>query len=244
MRVHVLSDLHVEFSGFEPEVGDADLVVLAGDIHTLTRGVKWANEAFNCEVIYVFGNHEFYGGHFERTLEKARECAAPHVHVLENESFIRNGVRFLGTTSWTDFTLTGDPVAASFTAWREMNDFKKIRIGDSYRKLRPADVIQRNRIAHDWLESELEKQFDGKTVVITHHAPLACIVGVGEGPVGHLSAAYANNWPTLVSMADAWIFGHTHEAIDAEFHGCRVISNPRGYPDEDTGFSPALVIDL
>ncbi|EME9750185.1 metallophosphoesterase [Pseudomonas aeruginosa] len=239
MRVHVLSDLHIEFSGFEPEVGDADLVVLAGDIHTLTRGVKWANEAFGCDVVYVMGNHEFYSGHFERTLEKARECAAPHVHVLENESFIRNGVRFLGTTSWTDFTLTGDPVAASFTAWREMNDFKKIRVGDSYRKLRPADVIQRNHVAYDWLTTELEKPFDGKTVVVTHHAPLANIVGED-----HLSAAYANNWPTLVSQADVWIFGHTHDAVDAEFQGCRLISNQRGYPGEDTGFNPSFVIDL
>ncbi|MEQ9725400.1 metallophosphoesterase [Pseudomonas sp. WHRI 8822A] len=239
MRVHVLSDLHLEFSGFEPEVDDADLVVLAGDIHTLTRGVRWANEAFDCDVVYVMGNHEFYGGHLERTLEKARECAAPHVHVLENESFIRNGVRFLGTTSWTDFTLTGDPVAASFTAWREMNDFKKIRIGDSYRKLRPADVIQRNRIAHDWLAAELEKQFDGKTVVITHHAPVASIVGKD-----HLSAAYANHWPELVAKADVWFFGHTHDSIDAEFYGCRLISNQRGYPDEETGFRPALVLEF
>lgn len=239
MRVHVLSDLHIEFSGFEPEVDDADLVVLAGDIHTLTRGVKWANEAFDCDVVYVMGNHEFYSGHFERTLEKARECAAPHVHVLENESFIRNGVRFLGTTSWTDFTLTGDPVAASSTAWREMNDFKKIRIGDSYRKLRPADVVQRNRIAHDWLKRELAKQFDGKTVVITHHAPLACIVGED-----HLSAAYANHWPELVTKADVWIFGHTHEAVDADFYGCRVISNPKGYPGEETGFRPDLTLEF
>jgi len=239
MRVHVLSDLHLEFSGFEPEVDDADLVVLAGDIHTLTRGVKWASEAFNCDVVYVMGNHEFYSGHFERTLEKARECAAPHVHVLENESFIRNGVRFLGTTSWTDFALTGDPVAASFTAWREMNDFKKIRIGDSYRKLRPADVIQRNRIAHDWLAAELEKPFDGKTVVVTHHAPLANTVGED-----HLSAAYANNWPTLVAKAHAWIFGHTHEAVDDEFYGCRVISNPRGYPNEETGFRSTMVLEI
>nr|WP_312230066.1 metallophosphoesterase [Pseudomonas sp.] len=239
MRVHVLSDLHIEFSGFEPEVDDADLVVLAGDIHTLTRGVKWASEAFNCDVVYVMGNHEFYSGHFERTLEKARECAAPHVHVLENESFIRNGVRFLGTTSWTDFTLTGDPVAASFTAWKEMNDFKKIRIGDSYRKLRPADVIQRNRIARDWLEAELEKPFGGKTVVITHHAPLACLTGED-----HLSAAYANHWPALVGKADAWIFGHTHDAVDAEFHGCRVLSNPRGYPNEETGFRPTMVLEI
>lgn len=241
MRVHVLSDLHIEFSGFEPEVDDADLVVLAGDIHTLTRGVKWANEAFDCDVVYVMGNHEFYRGHLDRTLAKARECAAPHVHVLENDSFVRDGVRFLGTTAWTDFSITNNAPIAALEALGQMNDYKLIRAGDGYRKLRPSDVIRRNRVAYDWLAAELEKSFAGRTVVITHHAPIACILGE---PVGHLSAAFANDWPKLVAKADAWIFGHTHEAIDAEFHSCRVISNPRGYPCEDTGFSPVFVIDL
>ncbi|MCW2293133.1 putative phosphodiesterase [Pseudomonas sp. BIGb0408] len=242
MRVHVLSDLHIEFSGFKPEVHDADLVILAGDIHTLTRGVKWANEVFDCDVVYVMGNHEFYRGHLDRTLAKARECAAPHVHILEADSFIRDGVRFLGTTGWADFSISGDSQAAVREALDGMNDYKLIRFGDSYRKLRPADVIKRNRSSHDWLKSELAKDFDGKTVVISHHAPLACILG--EEPVGHLSASYANNWPELVAKADAWIFGHTHDAINDEFYGCRVISNPRGYPGEDTGFNPSFVIDL
>ncbi len=62
--------------------------------------------------------------------------------------------------------------------------------------------------------------------------------------MGHLSAAYANDWPALVAKADAWIFGHTHDSVDAEFYGCRLISNPRGYPDEETGFNPSFVIDL
>lgn len=242
MRVHVLSDLHLEFAGFEPEVLDVDLVVLAGDIHTLTRGVKWANAVFRCDAVYVLGNHEFYGGHFERTLEKAREYAASHVHVLENDSFIFGGVRFLGSTAWTDFSITADPVVAAREALEGMNDFKKIRVGDSYRKLRPAGVIQRNRIAHDWLAAELSRPFDGKTIVVTHHAPLPTVIG--DEHEGHLSAAYANNWPTLVEQSDLWMFGHTHFAIDTNILGCRLISNPRGYPGQQTGFDPGLVIEL
>lgn len=245
MRILIYSDLHLEFgAGFEPPDVGADVVVLAGDIGKGVKAVEWANNAFRCHAVYVAGNHEFYSGHIDRTWEKMQAVAAPHLHLLENQAFIWQGVRFLGTTAWTDFSLSGDTVAASFTAWREMNDFRKVRVGDNYRKLRPADVIKRNRIAHDWLESELAKTFDGKTVVATHHCPLACIMDVGEEPVGHLSASYANNWPKLVSRADAWIFGHTHEAIDAEFHGCRVISNPGGYPDEETGFRPALVLEF
>lgn len=60
MRICVLSDLHLEFEHFEPAELDIDLVVLAGDIHTRERGIRWANEVFSTEVLYVLGNHEFY----------------------------------------------------------------------------------------------------------------------------------------------------------------------------------------
>lgn len=61
MKISVLSDLHIEFKPFEPVVPDADLVVLAGEIHTRERGVKSTDQAFPCEVLYILGNHEFYG---------------------------------------------------------------------------------------------------------------------------------------------------------------------------------------
>lgn len=240
LRILIYSDLHLEFGvDFQPPHLDVDLVILAGDISKGSRGVHWANQAFTCDVVFVGGNHEYYTGHLDRTMQKMKDAADGHVHILENQSFIYQGVRLLGSTAWTDFSITGDSVAAVREALEGMNDFKKIRVGDSYRKLRPADVIQRNRIAHDWLATELAKPFDGKTVVISHHAPLACLVGED-----HLSAAYANEWPELVTKADFWIFGHTHESIDAEFYECRVISNPRGYPNEETGFDPSFVIDL
>lgn len=240
MRVLIYSDLHLEFgTGFEPPNIDVDLVVLAGDIGKGVKAVHWANDAFKCQVVMIAGNHEFYSGHLDRTWQKMKAAAAPHVHLLQNETFVDDGVRFLGTTAWTDFSISGNSQVAAIVASQQMNDYKLIRADDSYRKLRPADVIQRNRIARDWLEAELEKPFGGKTVVITHHAPLACLTGED-----HLSAAYANHWPALVGKADAWIFGHTHDAVDAEFHGCRVLSNPRGYPNEETGFRPTMVLEI
>jgi len=240
MKILIYSDLHLEFGvGFEPPQSGADIAVLAGDIGKGVRAVQWANDAFKCQVAMIAGNHEFYGGHIDNTWQKMKAAAAPHVHLLQNEEFIVQGVRVLGTTAWTDFSISGDSQIAAFEASQQMNDYKRIRAGDRYRKLRPSDVIQRNRAAYDWLAAELEKPFGGKTVVITHHAPLACIVGED-----HLSAAYGNEWPELVSKADVWIFGHTHEAVDAVFFGCRLLSNPRGYPGEETGFSPAFAIDL
>lgn len=242
MKIHVLSDLHLEFSDFVPPPNVADLVILAGDIHTKCRGVEWANETFRCEVIYVCGNHEFYGGHIDHTLRKMRDAAAPHVHVLENQVWTHNEIRFLVTTAWTDFTSTGDKLAASMTCAALMNDFKMIRATEDFRRLRPADVVERNRIAFDFLKRELNEPFNGKTIVVTHHCPVP--EAGGETHDGHLSAAYFNRWHSVVPLVDVWIFGHTHRAVDIELGGCRIISNPRGYPEEETGFAPDLTVEI
>jgi len=66
----------------------------------------------------------------------------------------------------------------------------------------------------------------------------------GDGHEGHLGAAYFNEWHDLVAQADVWIFGHTHHAVDTIVSGCRLISNPRGYPGERTGFSPDFTIEV
>ena len=242
MNIHVLSDLHVEFEAFEPEAVDADIVVLAGDIHTKARSVDWANQRFQCPVLHILGNHEFYGGHLDRTLEKMKMAAAPHVHILENETVTFGDTRFLCAVGWTDFTSTGDVVAAAAMAKEWMTDFRQIRCTERYRRIRPDDLATRNHQTRNWLSGELAKPFNGKTVVITHHAPLPEVLG--DKHEGHLNAAYANAWHSLVDRADLWIFGHTHRAVDIMLGGCRVVSNPKGYPGEPTGFDQLKVIEL
>lgn len=244
MKIRIYSDLHVEFHRFDPPPLDAsiDLVILAGDIDKKARGVRWANDTFNCTTVYVAGNHEFYGGHLDRTLQKTRDAAAPHVHILENQSLVIGDVRVLGTAGWTDFTSTGDQVAASKMARESMNDFTYIRTEASYRRIRPWDIIEKNRTAKQWLTEELAKTHSGKTIVVTHHAPTPAVVG--EKHQGHLNAAYTNDWPSLIKKADLWVFGHTHERVDVELAGSRVVSNPRGYPGEVTGFNDAFEIEL
>lgn len=242
MKLQIYSDLHLEFARFEPVPIDADVVILAGDIDIKSRGVKWANEVFQCPVIYVCGNHEYYGGHISRTLRKMKDAALPHVHVLENEMLIFNDTRFLVTTAWTDYSATGDVVAAKRVAWDSMYDFLVIRADLDYRRLRPDDLVAKSMRARSWLTQELGKPFDGKTVVVTHHAP--ALDHLGDDHTGHLAAAYANDWSELLSKADLWIHGHTHFAADFLKSGCRVVSNPRGYPGQSTGFDPECMVEV
>lgn len=242
MRVRIYSDLHREFEAWEaPDSSEVDLVILAGDVDKKGRGVKWANEAFDCPVAYVSGNHEFYDGHIDRTLQKMRDAACDHVHVLENETLTLGSLRVLGTTGWTDFSATGDQVSASNLAREWMGDFKYIRAESNYRRLRPDDVIAKNHAAKAWLRDQLAKTFEGKTLVVSHHAPSLLVVGRHEG---HLTASYTNDWQDLLAEVDVWVFGHTHEAVDVDLAGCRIISNPKGYPKENTGFDPYFEIEI
>jgi predicted phosphodiesterase len=79
MKLYILSDLHCEFAHFEPDpmaVARADVVVLAGDIDVGVAGIEWAAQAFKAKpVVYVCGNHEFYGHHWEDTLVRMRAAA-------------------------------------------------------------------------------------------------------------------------------------------------------------------------
>lgn len=242
MKLLVYSDLHLEFKAFQPPKIFPDVVILAGDIATKTRGVQWGDESFDCPVLYVLGNHELYDGHLDKTLQKMKAIEVMHLRVMENEVLELNGVRFLGTTGWTDYSSTGNVVAAQRVAFESMNDFRYIRIGEDYRRIRPDDLIERNQVARKWLEHELRKPYAGKTVVITHHAPSLLVAG--DKHDGHLTAAYFNQWEDLMALADVWVFGHTHRKVDQVVAGCRVVSNPRGYPHEPTGFDPGMVIEI
>ncbi len=195
MRLHLLSDLHLEIDDtFEPQVRDADVTLLAGDIHKGVRAVEWARAQFAGRVLLVAGNHEFYGGHLEHTLRKMIAASDERVQVLERDAVVIDGVRFLGATGWTDFAARGDVVAAKREALLCMNDYRRIRTAD-YRHIRPLDVQATSTLTRAWLQEKLAEPFAGKTVVVTHHAPsLRCVTGHPTP----LDAAYANVWDDLL----------------------------------------------
>jgi predicted phosphodiesterase len=124
MRLHILSDLHLEFEPFTPPVVEAEVVILAGDVSTGRNGLKWALKTFpDRPVIYVLGNHEFYGQKLQKLIKELQELAdGTNIHLLENGSCCIGDVVFLGATLWTDFALNGNPVVSEVVAQTSMND--------------------------------------------------------------------------------------------------------------------------
>jgi hypothetical protein len=249
MKLALYSDLHLEHSAWVPpaSAAEADVVLLAGDIASHTHGIAWARRTFACPVIYVSGNHEYYGAHLGM-LAEMRRAAGGNLHFLERDALILNGLRFLGCTLWSSFGLHGHGMSMVY-AMREARlgiyDYSVIHTSGG-RRLEPRDTANLFRISWSWLDQALAEPFDGPTVVITHFAPhRGCIAPKHEKET--LTAYFVSDLSHLMQKhrIDLWCHGHTHTPTDfiAE-GGCRIISNQRGYAKEDTGFRPNLIIEL
>jgi predicted phosphodiesterase len=254
MRLHILSDLHLERRGsmpLGPPAPEADVTILSGDIARGVDGVRWARERGGGRpVLYVAGNHEFYGHSLPGLVCELRaEAAGSSVQVLEDDAVVLGGVRFLGCTLWSDFELGGieERERSMALGARLVNDYAHIQWdGDGGRGLTPQDTRAVHTSSREWLSRQLGQAHDGPTVVITHHAPL-----VRGRPEKSLWRAVAGSFASDLShlmgadRAVLWIYGHTHRAADTDVRGTRVLSNPRGYAEKPVReFDPALVIEL
>ncbi|MDD5297967.1 MAG: metallophosphoesterase [Rhodocyclaceae bacterium] len=266
MKIALYSDLHTEFGQpFELPTAlldaEADVIILAGDIGVKTHGVAWAGRHFTRgNVVYVPGNHEYYGAQLALLDEMRRAGKKLGVKVLNNEVAVFGDVRVLGSTLWTSFMLYGPDQApyARHSAMRSINDFMSIWVRrresiacdplhSGGNLLHAHDVVGLHRSAVAFLERELSKPWAGKTVVATHFAPhRGCIAPEYENDA--LTAYFVNDlaWMMEKYRIDVWAYGHTHGNVDFVAEGgCRVVSNQRGYPrEQSTGFRPDLILEV
>lgn len=240
MKVQVSSDLHLELlpEGLGVDVliephPKADVLILAGDIHTGVNAIQHFRD-WPVPVLYVPGNHEFYGQAWEMARAALKQAAeGTSIRVLDNDALHIGGVRFLGATLWTDYAVDrGRPAASAMElAGSYLKDHFEIRSleGDGAKKfITPAQMRQDHQASRSWLEGELEQDFPGKTVVISHHAPHR--LSIHRKYVGHpLTPAFASDLSDLMHQADLWIHGHAHDSFNYQVGRCKVVSNPAGY---------------
>jgi hypothetical protein len=256
MKLWIVSDVHLEFGQpfLQTPPDGVDVLVCAGDVATkgIVPGLRWlaGNFARQIPVVVVAGNHDVYGASLEESIRDAREFAAghPNLHFLENDACEVGGVRFIGGTLWTDFRLSGrNPSVAMSYAQSGMNDFKKIKLSKRpFRKFRPVDAYRKHIESRNFIGTELREYAGVKTtVVVSHHAPSPRSVDLGfrHDP---LSACYASDMKDLLCEVGPtlWVHGHVHHRNDYMVGGTRVVSNARGYPNEETGFDPTYAVEL
>jgi predicted phosphodiesterase len=249
MKIRVLSDLHLEFADWTPPSVDADVIVLAGDIHIGARGLDWARRQFPATpIVYVAGNHEFYGGQMQEVSAALREAADRlGIHLLDTGELVLDGARFLGATLWTDFAFYGSGsrlVQSMDDARYGVSDFRMIR-SNGTELLRPEIAREIHLAQVKWLEGRLAERTDGATIVVTHFLPhRQSIHPKYDGD--RLNPAFASDLAHLVGFpVSLWIHGHTHESLDYVVNGTRVVCNPRGYlpMEPNLAFDPGLTVD-
>ncbi len=260
-----MSDLHQEFPelAWRPETTpDHDALVLAGDIDvTCEKAIDYARSITDKPIIMVAGNHEFYGQNLQQQLVDARQKAGKieDIFYLENEAVVIGGTRFIGATLWMDFELLGETFSwqCQQEAIRYMNDFQMIEVepdeidlaspthhcGKVY--FSPRHTGKLHDMSAAYFQSVLAEDFDGPTVIVTHHAPHQYSIPTRRKN-DLLSACYASDLSNLMLSGhpDLWIHGHVHDPVDYEIGHCRIISNPRGYPTETSNFDDGLVIEV
>lgn len=263
MRCHYLSDLHLESQAFDLALPKGDVLIIAGDLcHARCLGPE-RRDRYSAEqrervlrfvdravanfphVLLIAGNHDHYDGVFEETTSLLRQYL-PGVTVLDNEAVVLDGVRFLGSTLWTDFSGQSE---AELTAIRKgMGEyfFVKMRSGGPDQppaKLKPIDTHRANEKAWHWLRQALTADPKQSTVVITHHAPSH--LGLNPRFAGtHLDPAYASDFNEEIERFNniaTWIHGHTHIARTYIVGRTAIRSNALGFAAKG-GAAPAFSV--
>jgi Icc-related predicted phosphoesterase len=249
LKIHILCDLHVEFGDFVPPVVGADVVVLAGDIHVKNRGLQWIfDQNFEVPVLYVLGNHEFYGEQFPELIDKLKmDAEGTNVRVLENDSVEIGGYRFFGCTLWSDMELFDDQHTSSMAAADTMNDYRLIRLNKTNRRLSPNDTKAWHAKSVRKLTEFLKTGEPERSIVVTHHAPSIQSI-VERYRVYPVSAAFASKMDDFIleHQPPLWIHGHTHESFDYRIGKTRIVCNPRGYAStaENKRFRPDFTVGV
>jgi len=218
----------------------ADMLILAGDI-----GYPYPKESMhaqnyrqflkNCRemfphVLVVPGNHEYYaGGNLNPTadsramiLKALRDiCQDTGAILLQQNSISIAGIRFLGTTLWSDIQKP---------AFKAMNDSRYV-----------FDTVQDYQKAfrddYAWLCRELTPP---PTVIITHHLPTKRLIhprfrdsSFHSGFVTDILEPMDEKG-LLTPLTRYWFCGHSHERVKVNFGELTLYLNPLGYPHEAT----------
>ena len=167
---------------------------------------------------------------------------------MSDDDLTLGGIRFLGSTLWTDLRLdTWSLKDAMRSARRSMNDYRRIRrrASGKHKYVRATDLLALHRASRAWLDGHLAQPHAGPTVVVTHHAPHPASL---PAPGFDLAHCYASDLSPLIDarQPDLWVHGHLHSRADYRIGATRIVCNPRGHIEEvsATTFDPSFTIDI
>ena len=231
MRIFGISDIHLEFLpdnddfSFTSKWPSADVLVLAGDIGSpikrydqYRRFLEHVKKKYST-VIFISGNHEYYGCNFDREYVNRllRQLASgTGCQFLHRESIVVSGVSFIGATLWS---------IISHESVYMINDFSQGVFEGQI------DYVQEFAKDSEFIQRSL-KYTSLPTVVITHHLPSRRLIH-GRFKDSD-NSGFCSNLLDRVELRNMklWVCGHTHEYVDTICDGRIIYANPVGYPHE------------
>lgn len=253
MKLVVCSDLHLEFYNNAPKLirqlklPDADVLCLNGDIGHPNSILKdfliWAKSRYRI-VLYVPGNHEFYGqlkaGCLPRTTQLQTLCESCGVIWMSRRAEVIDGITFIGCTLWTRL-IEGHGMNDVGAVFETMDDYNAEHDKDK--------EWLRNALTIDYKSDDSPSDQNKKFVIMTHHLPTPRTIHPrfqGRNNSGYCSETFEElDKDGLLTSVKLWLFGHTHEYVNSthEYDAStasnasnastvRLYANPFGYPGE------------
>lgn len=242
LKISILSDTHLEFDKTVVLKNQerSDVLVLAGDIgsglcSTTFEFIKDCCSKYD-DVVYILGNHEFYEFDIIDVVDAWGDISRniPNLHFLYNKTVDIKGVRFIGSTLYSD-TVNNLTIPESIyiskmnsTGRKELNDFNYIYYNGE--KLNLNIYNDQYLKCLKFITDEINKDFDGKKVLVTHYATMMKSIS-DEFLNSPIRPFFTTDLSNLIvySDLDLVIHGHHHNKSDYDFFGKRVVCNPYGY---------------
>lgn len=253
----LISDLHLpyyskgELRGLKPS---SSVLALLGDVSEVKNFFKirgffeYVSENWS-HVLYVPGNHEFYGGNLQKSIDDMKSYLSlfSNIVVLNNDVVSIDGVRYIGSTLWSDMNRE-DPLTklACKDLICDYHYIWKNSVGQLVR-ITPDDTVSLFDKNVEFIKKMIELTDNPTNVVLTHHAP--SYRSVSPRFVGHVgNGAFVSNLDDFILDRPeivVWAHGHTHSLVDYTIGHCRVVGNPLGYAREiyknDSEYKPVTI---
>lgn len=244
------------------------MLIIAGDIGSYQAGSKLESDDFGLsayspanggwkQVVFVPGNHEYDQREYSEVHERlSNVCRELGITMLERETLLVGNVRILGTTLWSDFDALAVKLGSSATPAQVLHLREKAYRAANFYLRKYSTIIEGKPMLAEqmrelglacqrWLMDELDKPFNGKTLVVTHFAPSLLSADPRYGLVPG-TAGFCNSLDALFPKVDVWVHGHLHCPTDYMTGRCRVVCNSLGFASkgEQERFNPTMVVEI
>lgn len=252
-----ISDLHFEWDNvfyekkYETLINSkiSDILIVNGDLSSYDNGFDFIEYLLNLGhiVIFVLGNHDFYGHSIDEIISMWDDFASKHenFYFLNNSSVVIDDIEFFGSTLWTNVGTTKDNMEVPL-----INSVFGKKCSD-FRKITNFNLSTMAYLHHDSL-SKLQTLLNNSVakyrIMCTHYLPSFKSIH-NNFKASNTNFLFYSNLENFAdkNKIDAWFHGHVHNSCSYTMdnkYKTHVYCNPRGskaeYLNPDFSLKPFI----